>query len=241
MIDRCLAINTAIQVVNNRLSAACESAGREQSSVTLLPVTKYFPAADIRILHEAGFCHFGESKDQEATQKILEIKDFGFNSLRWHMVGRIQSNKVKSIASWAYAVHSVDRVSLVDILNKATVQALESGQRTDPLGVFVQVSLDDDIHRGGVAPAEIHQIADRIEQSPELRLLGLMAVPPLGVAPEDAFGQLAKIQSRFVGEYPSARELSAGMSSDMETAVKYGSTCVRVGTALLGSRPITSV
>ena len=115
-----------------------------------------------------------------------------------------------------------------------------TGERSSALRVFVQVSLDDDPGRGGVVTGGLLELADAVADAPQLRLSGLMAIPPLGVEPERAFGRLAEFRTELTAVHPEATDLSAGMSNDLEIAVRHGSTCVRVGTALMGPRPITS-
>ncbi|WP_328411419.1 YggS family pyridoxal phosphate-dependent enzyme [Nocardia sp. NBC_00403] len=224
--------------LNKRIGAACRVAGRDPASVRLLPVTKFFPAADVAILHRLGCREFGESREQEATAKAVELG--GLVDVRWHMIGRLQRNKARTVARWAYAVHSVDSERLAMALDTAARAAVDAGERTDPVEVLVQVSLDEDPGRGGVAPEELAALADRVADAAGLRLAGLMAIPPLDVDPTAAFARLAAVHARLLRDHPGARELSAGMSGDLESAIEHGSTCVRVGTALMGARPITS-
>lgn len=223
-----------------RLAAACAMAGREPGSVALLPVTKFFPATDIALLYELELRDFGESREQEASAKVAEL---ALADVRWHMIGRLQRNKARAAARWAHAVHSVDSPRLAQALATAAQTALDNGERTSPLEVFVQVSLDGDVARGGVLGTELDALADLVAQAGSLRLAGLMAVPPLGLddsGTQREFARLAGIHAAFVRHFPAAIELSAGMSSDLEHAVAYGSTCVRVGTALMGTRPLMS-
>ncbi|MFD4368802.1 YggS family pyridoxal phosphate-dependent enzyme [Rhodococcus sp. NPDC058521] len=239
--DRSEEIAAALTSVRERLTAACTSAGRDPAEVQLLPVTKFFPESDVRILYDLGCREFGESREQEATAKVDEFAKFRADSdVRWHMIGHLQRNKAKAIARWAYAIHSVDSPRLVTSLDKAVSIALDEGQRTAPLEVLVQVSLDGDPHRGGVPVAELEELAAQVESRPALRLSGLMAVPPLGSDAEQEFERLASVRRDFLVDHPHATNLSSGMTNDLEHAVRHGSTCVRVGTALLGARPITS-
>lgn len=229
-----------LAALNARLQSACLVAGRDPATVSLLPVTKYFPASDVGLLHALGLRDFGESREQEASAKVSEL---GLLEVRWHMIGRLQRNKVRAVAKWAYAVHSVDSVRLARALDVAVRAELDTGVRTQPLAALVQVSLDGDPQRGGVSVNELESVADVIARSGVLRLAGLMAVPPLGGGPdaaEAAFAQLATVQAGFLRIFPGATELSAGMSGDLEHAIAYGSTRVRVGTALMGARPLMS-
>ena len=159
------------------------------------------------------------------------------------MVGQIQRKKAKHIAAWADTVHSVSAAKVAAALDRGVLQAIEDGVRTDPVKVFVQISLDGDTQRGGVDigdPAAVDAMCAQVAGADGLRLVGLMAIPPLGADPDDAFAALAAEHRRVLQNHPEATELSAGMSGDLEAAVRHGSTCVRVGTALLGNRPLTS-
>ena len=163
--------------------------------------------------------------------------------VRWHMVGRIQRNKARSIARWAHAAHSVDSTRVAAALDRACTTALQDGIRTESLHVYVQISLDGDVSRGGVDvahPQAVDDLCARVDAAGALSLAGLMAIAPLQSEPDEAFGRLQEEHHRVLQRHPQATGLSAGMSGDLELAVKHGSTCVRVGTALLGSRPLTS-
>lgn len=221
-----------------RIDAACEAAGRDPGEVRLLPVTKYFPAPDIAALHRLGRHDFGENRPQEAGAKAGELHEL--RPLRWHLIGRLQRNKARQVARWAHAVQSVDSERLAIALETAVAAALDAGERQEPLEVLIQVSLDADPARGGVAPAGVPALADRIAGSAELRLAGIMAIPPPAADPDAEFARLAEVHTRLRTAHPAATELSAGMSNDLERAIAHGSTCVRVGTALMGERPITS-
>ena len=228
------ALVTALGAVRARISAACESVGRDPQEVTLVAVTKTYPASDVATLARLGVADIGESKDQEARAKIAELggPPYAPAELRWHMVGRLQTNKARSVAGYAHAVHSVDRAKLA----RALADACAAEQRPQPLDVFVQVSLDDDPERGGVATVDLPGLAVVVAGRPELRLRGVMAVPPIGVDPDAAFARLAELSAHLRSEHPGADAISAGMSGDLEAAVRHGSTHVRVGTALLGRR-----
>lgn len=163
--------------------------------------------------------------------------------MHWHMVGRIQRNKARSLARWAHTAHSVDSSRLVTALDRAVSTALSEGRRPEPLRVYVEVSLDGDVSRGGVditGPGALDQVCAQVADSKSLKLLGLMGIPPLDWDPERAFDLLRSEHSRVLASHPDAVGLSAGMSNDFEIAVKHGSTCVRVGTALLGPRRLPS-
>ena len=221
-----------------RITAACAAAGRDPADVRLLPVTKYFPASDIAVLYRLGRRDFGENRPQEAGAKVAELREA--EGIRWHLVGRLQRNKARQVARWAHSVHSVDSERLATALESATAAARNAGERSAPMRVLIQVSLDDDPARGGAPAAAVPALADRIANSPELLLSGLMAVPPRGADQDAEFARLAQLHTRLRADHPGAVELSAGMSDDLERAIAHGSTCVRVGTALMGARPIIS-
>jgi pyridoxal phosphate enzyme (YggS family) len=197
--------------------------------VTLVAVTKTYPAQDVARLASLGVLDVGENRDQEAAPKAAATP----GDLRWHFIGQLQRNKARSVASYASVVHSVDSLRLVDALVDAAVKA----ERDTPLGALVQVSLDDDEHRGGVVTGFIEQMAESIAASPVLALKGVMAVAPLGWEPDAAFERLAAVSARLRIAFPAADWISAGMSDDLESAISHGSTHVRVGSALLGNRP----
>jgi pyridoxal phosphate enzyme (YggS family) len=225
---------TALGAVRARIASACADAARDPQSVTLIAVTKTRPASDVTALAGLGVLDFGESKDQEARAKVAELAGPPHPAvpLRWHLIGRLQTNKVRSVVSYAHAVHSVDRPKLA----RALADAAAARERSDPLDVFVQVSLDNDPERGGVAVDKLPALAAVVAGSEQLRLRGLMAVPPLGTDPGAAFGRLAELSLALRSDHPGADAISAGMTDDFEAAIRSGSTHVRVGSALLGRR-----
>ncbi len=239
-----LELADALAAVQSRLARAAQAAGRDPGEIELLPITKFFPATDVHILTRLGCTAFGESREQEASNKAAEISTMSDSvPIRWHMVGRIQRNKARSIAGWAYAAHSVDSDKLITALDRAAAEALATDGRAEPLRVYLQLSLDGDEKRGGVdvdRPDRIDELCAAVQAAEGLNFVGLMAIPPLGSDPDDAFARLQAEHQRVQHDYQQRLELSAGMSSDLEVAVKHGSTCVRVGTALLGQRPLTS-
>lgn len=237
---RATQLATALARVRQRIGDAASAAGRDPAEVELLPVTKFFPASDVEVLYQLGCRAFGESRDQEAVAKVAAVN---CDDIRWHMVGRVQRNKANSVARWAYSVHSADSTRVVQALAAGCVRAADAGHRSVPLWVYLQISLDGDLGRGGIDIADRAQLdglCALVSNSDQLNLAGLMALPPRGVDPERAFARLQQEHRRVSESYPHAGLLSAGMSTDLEIAVKYGSTCVRVGTALMGTRPLTS-
>ncbi|MCV7285776.1 YggS family pyridoxal phosphate-dependent enzyme [Mycolicibacterium wolinskyi] len=242
--DRTAELTAALGAARARLARAAESAGRRVSEIELLPVTKFFPATDILILNQLGCLAFGESREQEAANKIKTVRaELPETPIRWHMVGRIQRNKARAVAAWAYAAHSVDSARLITALDRAAGEALADGVRTQPLRIYLQISLDGDTERGGVDvndPELVDELCAAAHAADGLQFVGLMGIPPLDADPEEAFARLAAERERVQRDYRQRLELSAGMSGDLEVAVKHGSTCVRVGTALMGRRPLTS-
>jgi pyridoxal phosphate enzyme (YggS family) len=216
-----------LRAVRARIEKACASAGRAPESVTLVAVTKTFPAADVRLLADLGVSDVGENRDQEAAAKHAACAEL---ALRWHFVGRLQRNKVRSVATYADVVHSVDRAELVSALGAAATAAHRD------LVALIQVSLDGDPARGGVPPPGVPDLAAAVAATPGLRLGGVMAVAPLAVEADASFAALAEIAAALRSDHPSATIVSAGMTADLEPAIRHGATHVRVGTALLGRR-----
>ena len=224
-------LTAGLRTVRERIDAACAAAGRPVTGVTLVAVTKTWPATDVALLADLGVTDVGENRDQEARPKVAEVAALRPDArLRWHFVGRLQRNKARSVARYADVVHSVDRVPLADALSAAAVDA---GRH---LELLIQVSLDGEATRGGALAGDVPALADAVAQLPHVRLAGLMAVAPREAAPAPAFARLADLAGRVRADHPAAVDLSAGMSGDLEAAVKNGATHVRVGTALLGGR-----
>jgi hypothetical protein len=251
----------ALARVRTRLAEAAAQVGRDPLAVTLVAVTKTFPASDVDILSQLGISDIGESRDQEARAKLGELdvlrlarlsdgaqsspaplrlarlSDGAQSSpapLRLHFVGRLQTNKCRQVARYAYCVHTVDRRPLVTAL----AQAIRGAGR-DRLAVFLQVSLDGDPARGGAHIGDVAELGDAIAATDELELLGVMAVAPLGAPPAQAYAQLAEVSAQLRLTHPRASAISAGMSGDYPQAVKSGATHVRIGSALLGRRDVT--
>jgi pyridoxal phosphate enzyme (YggS family) len=230
--DRREELAAALAEVERRIDDACRAAGRSRSEITLIAVTKTYPASDVRLLAELGVSHVGENRDQEAAAKAAECAGLG---LTWHFIGQLQTNKVRSVASYAHMVHSVDRPRLVDALSREAVRAERE------VDCLIQVALDaapgeGDAGRGGAAPQEVPALAGLVAKAEGLRLRGVMAVAPLGEDPAAAFARLRAVAERLREEHPAADVISAGMSGDIPQAVANGATHLRVGTALLGRR-----
>ncbi|HVW41840.1 MAG TPA: YggS family pyridoxal phosphate-dependent enzyme [Amycolatopsis sp.] len=226
----------ALAEVEARIDQACAAAGRSRDEVRMLAVTKTFPALDAALLTDLGVTNLAENRDQEAGPKAGEVARLRPDAtISWHMVGRLQRNKARSVVRWAREVQSVDSIRLADALGKAV-----ASEERPPLDVLIQASLDDDPSRGGCPLPDIPALARHLARVGGLRLRGLMAVAPLRADPAPAFERLARAAESLRREHPDATELSAGMSGDLEQAIAHGSTCVRVGTALLGGRGLAS-
>ncbi|WBB75325.1 YggS family pyridoxal phosphate-dependent enzyme [Micromonospora sp. WMMD1128] len=223
--------------VRARVADACAAAGRSRDEVTLVAVTKTYPAADVVALAGLGVTDVGENRDQEAAPKAAAVTDAGA-APRWHFIGQLQRNKARSVVRYADVVQSVDSVRLA-----AALDAAVTGVRDRPLDVLVQVSIDGDPARGGALPGAaepergLGPVAAAVAGAGGLRLAGLMAVAPLGWEPDRAFARLAEVAAGLRADHPGATALSAGMSGDLESAIAHGATHVRVGSALLGMRP----
>jgi pyridoxal phosphate enzyme (YggS family) len=220
--------------VRQRIAEACAAAGRDPAGVQLIGVTKFFPASDAAALVDLGLADLGESRDQEASAKARELTGLTAGPVRWHFIGRLQTNKARSVARYADVVHSVDRLELVDALGRGVLTA---GRTT--LDALIQVSLDDDTERGGSSAKAVPELATAIAGQPGLRLAGVMAVAPMSGDLDQHFARLHEVSAELRREYPDADVISAGMSGDLEAAIRHGATHVRVGTALLGRRSAT--
>jgi len=218
-------ISGNLEKVKEQIKLAAASANRLSDDITLVAVTKTFPVSDIEILYSLGIRDFGENRDQEASAKVgLLPKD-----VRWHFQGQIQSNKLKSITSWASFIHSVDQLRYAQMISDY------SAGNEKP--IFMQVSLDKPPQsRSGVNPSELLELAGAISELPGIRLQGLMAVAPVNSPAEQAFAELEDIRSDFLSTFPDAKSLSIGMSGDYQIAIKYGATHIRIGSSILGIR-----
>ena len=224
-------IEAGLAAVQDRIERACADSGRSSAEITLVVVTKFFPPSDVRLLAELGVRHVGENRHQEAVEKAAECADLG---LDWHFIGSLQSNKAAAVAGYSTVVESVDRAKLVGGLSRG---ADEHGKELDCL---VQVSLDppDASGRSGAAIDQVPALAERILEAESLRLRGVMGVAPLGGDARVAFARLAEVAAVVRLMEPQATWISAGMSGDLEEAIKEGATHLRIGSAVLGPRPV---
>nr|WP_241986402.1 YggS family pyridoxal phosphate-dependent enzyme [Cryobacterium psychrophilum] len=206
------------------IADAARAAGRDDADITTIVVTKFHPAAVIRALSALGVRDVGESRHQEAQAKVAELAELDLN---WHFIGQVQGKKARQVRAYANVIHSVDRVSLVD--------SLASPDTT--VDCFIQINLTDDPARGGVNPADLSALVDRVQQSEGLRLLGLMAVAPLHAEPRRSFAYVRELSEGIRSAAPQATHLSMGMSQDYPAAILEGATHLRIGTAITGKRP----
>jgi pyridoxal phosphate enzyme (YggS family) len=224
MTERREFISASLHDVKSRIANAAHLAGRDLAEITLIAVTKTYPASDVVILRELGEVNFGENRTEEGSVKSLEVPGI------WHYQGQVQSRKLREIASWANVIHSLDQVSHIEKLNRICE---ETGKK---IGVFIQLSLDGAPDRGGVVEQDLAELGDAVAASSGLELNGVMCVPPVEYEHQLAFAEIAQIHQRFTSRFPSAKLLSAGMSSDFEIAIAHGATHIRVGSQILGSR-----
>ncbi|KQB86752.1 YggS family pyridoxal phosphate-dependent enzyme [Corynebacterium lowii] len=220
-----------LAAVREHIAACAREAGRDPQEITLLPVTKFHPASDIALLADLGVTEVGENREQEARAKAQEIPQ-----MRFHMIGQVQTKKANHVARWAASVHSVDSLKLIEALNRGAGRALESGERTEVLPCFIQWSADGDTQRGGsTQPAEL---IDALVAAEHLRPAGIMCVPPLGSDPAEIFRRAHHLRVEEEERLGQRLLLSAGMSGDMREAIAAGTDIVRVGTRIMGARPL---
>ena len=223
--NRTSEITANLNDVKAKIASAALKAGRDADEITLIVVTKTFPVSDLEILYSLGVREFGENRDQEAAEKVARLP----SDINWNFQGGIQSNKLKSITTWAGCIHSVDKLKYAQIISEQN-----TGK---PKEIFIQVSLDQTPEsRGGVDPKKLIDLASEITKLPGISLKGLMAVAPLDLPEEQAFLKLKEIQADFVAVFKDAKYLSAGMSGDFEMAISYGATHLRIGSSILGNR-----
>jgi len=224
MTDRAEFISKSLSNVKSRIAAAANGAGRNLADITLIAVTKTYPISDVIILQELGQVDFGENRTEEGAEKSLAVPGI------WHFQGQVQSRKLREIAAWADVIHSLDEVSHIEKLARICAETAKE------IKVFLQLSLDGAPDRGGVLEENLGQLAEVVAKSEHLQLQGLMCVPPVEYPHDAAFAEIAQIHQRFLTSFPEAKSLSAGMSSDFETAIAHGATHLRVGSEILGSR-----
>jgi len=219
-----------LKLVQKRIERACIAAGRQPGEVSLLAVSKWHPSDKVAELHRLGVHSFGENQLQEALQKQQELAGL---DLQWHFIGTIQSNKTRAIAENFQWVQSVDRQKILKRLSEQRPDGLE------PINICLQVNIDLEPQKSGATPAEIVQLAAFAEGLDNIKLRGLMAIPRLTTDPKEqheSFHKVKKLFEKLKSEGHRLDTLSMGMSSDLEIAVLEGSTMVRIGTDLFGTR-----
>ena len=222
--DSSLALRLA--AVRSEIADAASAAGRPVRDITTVVVTKFHPATLVRELAGLGVRDVGENRLQDAGPKAAQLEDL---DLTWHFIGQLQSNKVRSVLEFSRIIHSVDRESLVESLARSeSVPSIE---------VFIQLNLTDNEQRGGVRPDRLVELAERVLAQPRLRLMGVMAVAPLGEEPRRSFERVRLVSESLRTIAPEARALSMGMSGDFREAILEGATHLRIGTAITGNRP----
>lgn len=212
--------------VRERIARAAARAGREPGSVTLVAVSKTHPAAAVRAAYAAGQRDFGESYVQELVAKAEALRDL--DGLRWHLIGRLQRNKVRAVVPIAHRVHAVDRAELAAELER---RAVEAGR---VIGVLVEVNVGGEASKAGCRPEDLDAVVAAVRAAPHLALHGLMTIPPATPDAEGARPYFAAL--RGLARERGLAELSMGMTHDFEVAIEEGATIVRVGTAIFGER-----
>ena len=221
-------LRDGLATTEERIAAACDTAGRDRSEITLIVVTKTYPASDVELLAELGVTDVGENRHPEAGDKAAEVE----SAVRWHFLGGLQTNKAGAVARYADMVHSVDRVKLVNALARGA----EAAGRTLPC--LIQVDFDaTNPGRSGVVPSGIPELAAAVAGSARLSLGGLMTVAPLREDPAPHFDHLTRLSQDLQNDHPEATIVSAGMSGDFEAAIAAGATHLRIGRSILGERP----
>ena len=223
-----------LQSIHQRIDQAANSSARSSTDIELVVVTKNHGFELALELLELGESQFGENRDQEASVKASQVAQNiadGQVPPTWHFVGQLQSNKVKSMLGYSSVLHSLDRLSLLKELEK---QLLKSPEKT--LDVFIELNLTDDPNRGGIEPKNLIEFAEQVLQVSQIRLLGVMGVAGLGVKPAVDFATILSASEQLKAISPNSKYISAGMSGDFETAIGFGATHLRIGTAITGNR-----
>ena len=231
MSDRKVQLEQNLSATRAEIERLAAQSGRKPPQ--LLPVTKFHPAADIALLADLGVTDVAENREQEARAKAAE-----FPQLHFHMIGQIQTKKANHVARWAASVHSLDSLKLAHALERGVSLAKERGERESNLPVFIQVSADGDGARGGVTPDALDEVVRAVEEAQHLELAGLMVVPPLDADAGEVFRNVRGEVDRLSSELDRPLKMSAGMSADMAEAIAAGSDIVRVGTSIMGPRPV---
>ena len=224
MTTRADVIKESLEIVKKQIATAAIGAGRSVDEITLIAVTKTYPVSDVEILHSLGQRNFGENRSEEGAEKSAQVNGI------WHYQGQVQSRKLRDIADWATYIHSIDSPDHAIKLSRIC------GELGKDISIFLQLSLDGAPDRGGVIATEILALAEKVAELPNIKLAGLMCVPPVSYEHQRAFSEIAQIHQKFISTFSQAKSLSAGMSSDFEVAITHGATHLRIGSQILGSR-----
>lgn len=219
-----------IKEVRNEIAQVSSAHKRSAQSVQLIAVSKTKPAAGIVAAYDAGQRDFGENYVQEAIAKIVQLSNY---AITWHFIGPIQSNKTRDIAQHFDWVHSIDREKIARRL------AQQRSDQQGPLNVLIQINIDDETSKAGIAPAQMLKLAAVISELPQLRLRGLMTIPAAQIdasATSESFAAMQRLFSDLKAQYQQVDTLSMGMSADWQYAVAQGATMIRIGTSLFGAR-----
>lgn len=224
-------VGDRLAAVRGRMAAAARRAGRADDDVLLVAVSKTWGIDRVAAAAAAGQRHFGESRAQELRDKLDRVDELpAGTNVDWHFVGRLQTNKVKYVVGACSLVHSLDRWELAEAL------AARADYESTTQAVLVQVNVDDDPRKAGVAPAEVPAFLDRLAALSAVRCRGLMTLPALGGDSPAAFAALRRLRDEVVQDHPDVTDLSMGMSRDYEEAIAEGATIVRIGEAVFGPR-----
>lgn len=224
-------IASRIHAITQQIAEAAKACNRDPNHIQLLGVSKTKPVSDIVTAYETGHRNFGENYVQEALDKIQQLKHL--SNICWHFIGPLQSNKSKFIAEYFDWLHSLDRLKIAKRLNE------QRSPHQKPLQVCVQVNIDDEDNKAGIKPSDVLDFVTQLQQFERLNCRGLMTIPKAGVSETERRESFAKMQALFnqcAEKFDNFDTLSMGMSDDMNIAIEYGSTMVRIGTGIFGQR-----
>ncbi|MBT6176723.1 MAG: YggS family pyridoxal phosphate-dependent enzyme [Deltaproteobacteria bacterium] len=227
-------IKDRLDDIKARVRASAKSVGRTPDEIRLIAVSKRQPFERLEEAYRLGLRDFGENTAQGLAQRVRDCDAAGLRGIRWHFVGQLQSNKVRLVAPNSYLIHSLDRLSLAEALSRRSEE--------HPTNVLLQINIGKEAQKGGVPIDQIFDLAQQIRKLPGIRVRGLMGMPPFGVDSAPYYRRLGTLFGQLSQEMQPEvfTELSMGMSGDFETAIRYGATHVRVGTAIFGERPARS-
>lgn len=220
------------RAIEEKIHSVCEKTGRNRRDVTLIAVSKTHPISAIAALYRLGHRDFGENYAQELTSKTLEAQRLGLDEIRWHYIGHLQSNKVKKLLPTIHTIHTLDRPSLAEEIQKHA----HGLQLTHAVKCMIEVNIDQEPQKSGALPDQLATLIREIKSFPSIHLAGLMCIPAAGGDSRSAFESLASL-SRAHRDLGLGPDLSMGMTADFEAAISCGATHIRIGTAIFGDRP----